>query len=746
MEWFFRRDDVVQGPLVEEELRRLFERGEIGSRIPVSPNGVDFHPLTYWTAFSADGSLDASRFVEAGAARSELRTDRRTAVIGTDGPYVTEASPARHGKGTAVMGTTSDADSPSLDDVWPGAAQIDPDGASPLASSPTAPNRSDAQDHFFEAISPEPATPPPAPTEPPEPPPAVPFSPSPRAGGHSPAAVVVPPVKDDLHWLPISLAALVALVLTYGGLALADRLVNGPVSSNISRYLPSGASAYLEVPSVRRWGRGISGLRFFRRDAAPLETWRDALTSSSGENIAPARELLEHIRSFALARLGGETLYAVEYDDDPTVDALVAPKDGGVQTKWGPRYTRKSGTACLWVAGERVEICGTGDSLETALEVLDGRTVSAEDDPYLVATKKRGWSSYIPFVTQPGLYSVATPRFTSESPVLGGASELRIKAGIDSLGYFESLDLVLASKSAPPPGATARPTFFDDLPVGTVFYANYRAAPPRTPEQLGEALDNLTALLPHAPPPQKLLDELRRHLGFEPSALFEGLGDEGLIALSAAPNALLDPSQGAQMNGAVWLMQSIDDPGKVRRTLTSLVERLSEERALLSWQDADNLVAEGHGGTRVHVRLEKGRLRVGIGQRKEIERVLAGPSALRDDPAHRLAREQLDPDASVVAWLDLGRLLRDPELFDGRDLPLELRNAIVSEGPERPVAALGVRRFESGDLRVRSLNFPTGLLLLALSSASELTGVAAPFGGDSGRPEDSKGQLRGKLE
>jgi hypothetical protein len=260
-----------------------------------------------------------------------------------------------------------------------------------------------------------------------------------------------------------------------------------------------------------------------------------------------------------------------------------------------------------------------------------------------------------------------------------------------------------------------------------LFYANFRANFAKTSHEFDVQIAGFVDLPPGVPSLKALTERAKDILGFHPSELTKGFASESLIAVTLAPERQLIPKKGETFAGAFWLVQAVDDHADVRRTLNALVERLSEESSTLFWKDEHNLVGAARSGANMHLRLEKSTFRLGIGDKQELARVLGRPNLLEEDLAYQADTTHFDEEMSAVGWLDLGRLLAEPDFAPGlsgaeRHVLEPLKRSLTLTGASRPIATFELKQFNTGDIRLRSLNFPTALLLFAVGSH----GSAAP--------------------
>lgn len=728
MEWFLRRGNGVEGPLAEGDLRVMLESGVLPPDLLVSTNRHDFRPLSEWEIFRTPSAVSpppnsaATQILGSAPAASDLSGLGIGSGSSAD-LYRGEAAPAQGKRATAVIGSPVDPESILAGaHSWPGSAQHDPDEREkePL---PTVPASSEEKGQtFFESV---PQNSPQSKNDLEEPRPPLPARPL----GYVPAPPL-PPVKNTIALLPVLTGAIAVFVLCAFGALAADRLLRGPTTSNISRYLPAGAPFYLEVPSFRRLSRDIAQIEFVRR-----ENWQstDILERLSKEVTADG--LLSEIRgrrlasidSLAVTRIEKEFLFALKYERaEEMTEYLAALSEKPKKTEWGLRYLTSGHRECVWLSADLVEICGTGTALERSLQVLSGRTPSAEEDTHLNAAKKRDLWSYFPFVDVPTVYATGDPTLFLEHSPFRQVSGATVAAGLDDKGYVEKLELLFEPGKAPRSFPASAPlTLFRDLPEGTLFYANFRAHFPKTSQEFDEEVAGVLEFPRGAPVVKQGLARVRDTLGFHPSELSKGFAPEGLIAATFPPESQLTDRDGEQLRGAIWLLQTIDDHGQVRRTLNALVERFSEDRSTLLWKDEHNLVGSDPSGFGIHLRLENNLLRIGIGHPKELSRVLARPPPLANDPAHEAALIDFGKDVSALAWLDLGRFLSearfDEQLSEAEKKIFEkLAASLHLTGSARPVAAWSVHQLDTGDLRIRSLNFPTAFVFFALGELGRL--------------------------
>jgi hypothetical protein len=729
MEWFLRQGSRVEGPLAEADLRARILAGGVARDAFVAPKGpdlrpLDFRPLCEWEVLSTTPVNPRS-------------ADRKgTALFVTDVPFLSPHETENAGRGTALLGT--DSANPLQGQgapPWPGAPQNDPSyqeaaaaaqggaAAAAAAEAGTAAlafGGNDSQKSFFDTVS---ADLPLAPEN-------IPELKNIADREKIAAAPRLLPVKTPTNG-PL-VAAAIALALSLGSLGAwaADRLTRGPAWSDISRYLPAGAPYYLEVPSVKRWRAGFGRMAFLRsEDRVAAEFLQSLSLQISQEPDTETRmRRFTSIDAFAVTQVEGHTLSAVHYEtDEAMAQYLKALPQEAEASEWGKRYKTAGGHSCLWLEGDRVELCGKGGALDAAVDVLAGRAPSAEEDAYLKAAKKRPFWSYLPFAEVPAFYAVGNQTLFSESASadqlsartlsLATLSLATLSGGLDSNGYYEKVDLVFRPGKAPRslrPGTAL--TLWRALPEGTLFYANFHLPLSKNGELIETGAPSVVTL---APPLETFFEQGKNALGFHPAELARGLASEALVALTFPPEERLTKDAAKNLLGALWIHLTIADHTEVRRTLNALVERLSGEQSTLFWKDDNNLVGTLPSGLGVHLLLEKNLLRLGIGSTKELSRVFSSSKRLSDDLAHDTAVADLDQEISVLAWLDAGRLLSEPSFAsalkrnDSQGLA-SLGQSITLAGPTRTTSAVVVRQFPSGDVRVRSRNFPTGFLLFSL--------------------------------
>lgn len=666
--------------------------GKVAADPLVAPNRYDFRPWSEWETISA----------KALRARAALR--KGTALLGTDAPFLNAPLPVNADRRTALLGSHDADPSESKEPPWPGAPQSE---HIHQEAGPQAAARAASEPSFFEALPPEPSAPIDAPD----------FVPA-------PAPRLLLPKKARSSARLVGVAITLALVLASLGAWTLDRIIHGSPSSNISRYLPAGAPYYLEVPSMRRWTAGLNRVAFLKTPDRSADELLESIFEQLVEAPDPTirKRLLASIDSFAFTEVNGKALYATQYtSDEAMAEYQKSLPQKAEATEWGKRYENPRGCACLWLERDNVELCGAGDNLDSAIDVLAGRAPSAQQDAYLNAAKKRSFWSYLPFADVPAFYAVGSQPLFTDGSALSDLSHATLTGGLDANGYFEKADLVFRSRKAPRALSPELPlTLWRALPEGTLFYANFHLQVGDKSGDTEKPLPMIT-LPPGVPSIEHAVEQMKETFGFHPAELTGGLASEALIFVTFPPEDQLSSDAANKFSGALWLQLTIADHAEVRRTLNALVERLSGEQSMLFWKDDNNLAGTLTSDLEAHLSLEKNLLHIGVGHAKELSRVLRSPKSLSDDPAHEAALSEFDNEIAALGWLDWGRLLRAQSfafgpLLKGSNALTALVHAPTLEGPSRPTGAFFVRRLASGDVRVHSRNFPTGFVLFALGA------------------------------
>jgi hypothetical protein len=261
---------------------------------------------------------------------------------------------------------------------------------------------------------------------------------------------------------------------------------------------------------------------------------------------------------------------------------------------------------------------------------------------------------------------------------------------------------------------------------------------------------------------EKALDGMKDNLGFGLADVFDSLGDEAIIAVTAddkLAGLAFEKDKTALEHGSVIVIFALDktdgkdNAEKIIKKLKGTIEEKAKGEIELKKTDGGFVATPGDraktamGGVDASfsIAIEEDKYMVVIvGTKKRIDEAneaLGGSETLKNDKAHKKALTAFEGKPLAVLWVDAGRIAK-AIMKESKDVKSAMKDAgvptdaLVLEGDERITAGYAVRaEWKDDTLSVDfdTLNLPVfaAVSVVPLFFARKQDSSSEPFGGEA---------------
>jgi hypothetical protein len=582
----------------------------------------------------------------------------------------------------------------------------------------------------------------------------------------------------------------VLLLLAGGGLAAYFLLFSAP-KPELVKYVPDDVEIYFEVPSLKKALVAFAGMDpIDDKELDPdktLDDWVEGFANAFDLEEEVARDVLTNVESYAIA------VRAVENDSDAAmlikfgsasaVEKLLEAKrfDEENEIKGGKRYEldRKEiddldkldkmstpektfsfmgvtgeDQILVWWGSEGLMVFGEADFVEDIGAVIGGKASLEGAEQWKQAKFEEG--AVAMGYVDAGIIGDFDPDvrkgyFNDVTPFMGS---LRMA----DAGMIVTLSGQLAGNKMPDSKAFSAPAKVDlmnKLPAETVAYVAYSS---KSGIDGKEAEKLLVKQVKDTDPEaaeelEDGLKELDKEYGVSLATLYDAIGDQGVLAITASDKLKIAPGmkpEDAMKYGGIALIQHVGDKDAAEKLVGKLkkevFEKLGEEVFDIK-KDGKGFVAkpkEKEEIPTIIIKFVDDHLVVAVGQKKTAEGIVetfeGKGKSLDGDAAHSKALAAFTGEPHAILWVDTGRITRDL-LDEAKDLRKEMAkegvpvDALILEGDDRMTSALALRVSLDGDrwnYHIDSLNTLAVAPIGGLVTNAALAGAVATSGGLGG--------------
>ncbi|MES1179512.1 MAG: DUF4339 domain-containing protein [Myxococcales bacterium] len=602
------------------------------------------------------------------------------------------------------------------------------------------------------------------------------------------AAAGAPAKKSNRALLFVALGGVFFVLLAGAAGAAYLMFFSSGGARSIAKSMPRDSEFFVEVPSVHELVSDLREVQYLdtslRDDKQVFDGTADSIATAFDISSAEALALLASSETFGIAgrklATDPEVVIALGMKNASPVEALLkSPRFSALGTvgTTGKRYqlTQKQLApgasqdivrkglfeaqiaavgkgALVWFPKAKVLTIGDDLLVRDLAQVIEASSPSVEDNPaFQAASKDFDGNARLTLFVDPALFtSITDPKvrdvidnyFKPAGPITGS---LQVKPA----GFVTRFTGHVQGAKLPSSTAYEGPQALDlgaRLPEETFCYMGFST---RTKLSGADAqkllLDQVGSIEPRSQAQvEQGLHQLETLLGVTASKLFDGVGGQSVIGLSATPGVALEAlgagAQAAANFNLTWVLE-LKDGAEYKKLAAQLKQKL-----LPTFREV-TVTDDGAGGFSVARRL----LPVPVSLRvKFLDKYLfvtAGSNALaarteaaffkgertlKDDAGHKASLAALPDTQHFLIWVDTGRL--GDTLQKSPLVKAQLTQSGVSldkikmTGPERIVSALSVRSEVQNEIWTYQLD------ALNFQALAPLGAAGALFGGLHGLP------------
>ncbi len=475
-----------------------------------------------------------------------------------------------------------------------------------------------------------------------------------------------------------------------------------------------------------------------------LATEPELVLALGMKNASPVEALLKSARFSALGTVGttGKRYQLTQKQLPPS-----AGQDALLKGLADAQIAAVGEAALVWFPRTKLLTIGSDTLVRDLAQVIESGSPSIQDNAAFQAARKDfDASARLTLFVDPNLYTTITdPKLRQVidayfKPAGSITGSVRVKAA----GFLTRfIGRVQGDKL--PRAATYEPPHALDLgarlPAETVAYLDLAATSKLSGADAQKLLlDQLSTLNPQSRASvEQGLHQIEAQLGVTAAKLFEGVGGQSVLGLSATPGVSLEalgvgPQTAANFN-LTWVLE-LKDASEYKKLAAQLKQKLLPAfHEVTVTEDATGGFSVAARGLPLAVGLRAKFLDkylfVTAGSNTLADRAEAafsrGERTLKDDPAHQTALANLPDTEHVLLWIDTGRvadtlqkspLVRAQLAQNGVSL-----DKIKLTGPERVVSALSVRSEVQNEVWTYQLDALNLQALAPLGAAGALHGA-----------------------
>lgn len=427
----------------------------------------------------------------------------------------------------------------------------------------------------------------------------------------------------------------------------------------------------------------------------------------------------------------------------------------------GDKKKKKSGKVFVWFESEKLFVTGDEDMVEEIGKVIKGdkESLAKANDTFKKASWPGGSSLLVYFDP-----AAIDDKDDVKKDYFDGAGPITANMKFDSAGVVMNGHVELKGKKVSKMDENLLPkevsfSLYEKVPSDTVVYFAFSGKFPGSGKDTQKAI--LKALEDTgdkgAENLDKSLDEMEKQVGFNLDTIFDAMGDEGIIAITADDKIDADVLKGSKKEmgeaaldhlGMVVIFQvkDKDKAEKIVKGVKDAVEDKGKDAFDVAKKDGGFLAEPKEEITKLMplpsfgLTIEKDKfLLFTVGSKKKIDRMKSafdGEETLKDDKAHAKAWKAISNKAQAAMWMDVGRIGKIAKKAIDDDTKKEMKkkgmsiDAIKVEGDDRLTAAMSVRATRKDDVMsydMETLNAPIlGAASSGLFLMRALSGLDTP--------------------
>ena len=565
--------------------------------------------------------------------------------------------------------------------------------------------------------------------------------------------------------------ALLALLAVGGGAFAAYWFWLRSTGPELAKYLPADTQVYVEMPSVTK--ALVAAIGMDSIDAKELEAEKrkddmvEAFESSFDVKKDEAEAFLTSISSVAF---GGreinkdekaEACVIIRFSDKSAVEAVLDSKrfekDGSLAGGTAYTVTRKESkdpdkeeklnafekffnqlgerkkskdddegdkddkkkkkTVLVWFESPKLLVSGDEGMVEEVGKVIEGDkdNLAKHNETFAKAKWPAGSSMLVYADPEAFPKEIKKDFFDSVGPVTGSMRftdpGLLVSAHIDMAGKKVSKKELLPE--------TVALSLYEKVPATTVAYLAFSTKFGVDGKEMEKLIKKSYSDVDErgAEEIEKALDGMKDNLGFGLADVFDSLGDEAIIAVTAddkLAGLAFEKDKTALEHGSVIVIFALDktdgkdNAEKIIKKLKGTIEEKAKGEIELKKTDGGFVATPGDraktamGGVDASfsIAIEEDKYMVVIvGTKKRIDEAneaLGGSETLKNDKAHKKALTAFEGKPLAVLWVDAGRIAK-AIMKESKDVKSAMKDAgvptdaLVLEGDERITAGYAVR-------------------------------------------------------
>ena len=589
----------------------------------------------------------------------------------------------------------------------------------------------------------------------------------------------------------IAIIGILAVLVIGGGAAAAYFMFLGGRGPEIAAALPRDTELYFEIPNIKRLALDVHGLKFVDEKNADEKKLIDDTTQAMSEAFdlskEDARDLMFSVSSMGMGarKLDKESegAFLVGFDDTDAVEKLLASKrfsTAGTFGEAGKKYQldekKVEGTppkdptkaalfamelkgtrsVLVWFPKKKLVVAGSEALVADIGKVLEQDAASLKKNETFekgskdFASDARAVALFDPSIVLSNASAsdkeIFDGFFKSAGPITGSVSMKDAGAVFDVTARF--------SGNKYPKAGAGKPLKLDAakrLPAETFAYMAFTPKPNMTGADVEkQLLENLTALdKDNAVRTEQQLREMERAMGVTFTKLVDSIGEQSVIGFAAPDTFTVDPTKGDKqmMDMAAFAVIKLGDETPLKTVLGKLKEQFGpmiEREAVLKEEGGGYIITSKNPEQlpiSVQAKFIDKQLVLGFGNTglvdKGVKAIASGTGTLESNGAHKAALASLPAESHLMMWIDAGRigdtLQRSPLLKKQIDESGFDVSKLKFTGDQRITTAISVDAKSEGDVwtfRLHALNAPAlatvGGAMAMISAAQVSAALAAP--------------------
>jgi len=582
--------------------------------------------------------------------------------------------------------------------------------------------------------------------------------------------------------------ALLALLAIGGGAFAAYWFWMRSTGPELAKYLPADTQVYVEVPNITKAVVAAIGMDPVAiKELEPEERKNDlveAFESSFDMKKDDAESLVKGIDAVAFAgrELGksddkSEAAIIIRFSDKGAVEALLESKrfdkDGSVGKGTAYKLTRvepkdpdkeeklsafekflnqlgdskdkdkeddgdkkkKDKKLIVWFDSQKLLVAGDEAMIEEIGKVIEGDkdNLAKHNETFAKANWPAG-SSLLIFADPAAFPKDVKKEFFNDVGPLTGSMRFT-DPGVIVSAHLEMAGKKVSKKELLPEEASL--TLFEKLPSSTVAYIAFSTKFGVDGKEMEKAIKKSYSDVDESGGEQieKMLDGMKDQLGFGLDTVFDAMGDEAIIAVTAddkLAGLAFEKDKQAFEHGSVITIFALDktdgkeNADKIIKKLKSTIEDKAKDEIAIKKIDGGFVASPGDRAKKAmgdvdasfSISVEEDKyLVVIVGTKKRIDEAneaLGGTETLKGDNAHKKALAAFEGKPLAVLWVDAGRIAK-ALLKESKEVKSSLKDAgfpvdaLILEGDDRVTAGYAVRAAWKDDilmLDIDTLNLP----------------------------------------